>query len=91
MKHYYNYMTCFGCIIFMGIMLVIAAITQSNTNDFLQQQNIKVMDLKRDSVFQAIAIKHLIEWHKMTTPQEQREYINEDKMERVEQHVLFVK
>ena len=87
MKHYYNYLACFGCIIFMGVMLVIASFTQNNTNALLEQQNIKVLDLKRDSVFQSITIKHLIEWHKMTTQEEQREFINEDKTERVEQHV----
>jgi len=81
MKH--AYIMAASCIMFMSVMLIIAAINHTDTNNQLRQQNDKVMQLKADSVRMSRDIRHLTQWHEQSTPEQQREFINNDKIRRV--------
>lgn len=93
MKEYYANLTCAGCVIAMALMLCVARSYKSDYDYVLSIQNDKVMKLKTDSVVMMQNILHLTRWHEMTTPEQQREFIRTDKINRIhdKNHILGLK
>ena len=82
MNKYYAYLTCFGCIGFMALMMFIAAIDHEKLTDTINHQNETITRLKGDSIKLSLTIKHLTKWHEQK-PEQEREWINKDRSKRV--------
>ena len=88
MNKYYAYLTCFGCIGFMALMMFIAAIDHEKLTDTINHQNETITRLKGDSIKLSLTIKHLTKWHEQK-PEQQREFIRNDKRKRVIQQNML--
>jgi len=83
MKDKHSYILCAGCMIFMSVMLTVAAVTHESYRDTVTMQQDKIMRLKADSTRMSQDIRHLMQWHQMSTPEQQRDFINRDKKNRI--------